>query len=225
MKYTYAKNKYGKYAIPVGMEDTIICNSLIDGSTIWEGGTLDYIENLTLQGDIIHAGAFIGDFVPCLSSLVPNYKVICFEPSELNYKACLETIKINNLDNVELHQRVLGEVNSTDKFLDIFKDGNPAGPMSGVSYNEEYGVDIECITLDSILDQDRPVALIHLDVEGYEMKALQGAVNIIKTYTPVLLIEKYREHLQHSFYNFLLKDLGYVDSGEIGGNTILISKK
>ncbi len=225
MQYTYAKNKYGKYAIPVGMEDTIICNTLIaDSGVIWERDTLDYIENQTLQGDIIHAGAFIGDFVPCLSSLVPNYKVICFEPSELNYKACLETIKINNLNNVELHQRVLGDVNSIVKFL-VSYEGKPEGPMSAVTTNDKYGIDTECITLDSILDQDRPVTLIHLDVEGYETKALQGAVNTIERFKPLLLIEKYKQQEQDSFFNFLLNDLGYVDSGEVGGNRILVTKK
>ncbi len=52
---------------------------------------------------------------------------------------------------------------------------------------EEIKVTIE--TLDHIIPVDLPIHLIKIDVEGAELQVLQGGVNIIKKYKPIILFE------------------------------------
>lgn len=50
-----------------------------------------------------------------------------------------------------------------------------------------HGLIAYSVTVDSIKPKD--VDLIHLDVEGYEYNALKGAVNTIKKYKPLIVVE------------------------------------
>lgn len=50
----------------------------------------------SIGGNIIHAGAGFGDFLPALK----DCNIFTFEPNQLMYDATLETIQLNNLTNV-----------------------------------------------------------------------------------------------------------------------------
>ena len=68
-------------------------------------------------------------------------------------------------------------------------------------------VAVQRCTLDSVVHD--PVALIKIDVEGYELIVLQGAKRTITKYKPVVLVEINDLSKFDNIYHFL-KELGYI---------------
>lgn len=222
MTFSFTENKYGKYAIPFGMEKLRICNRLMSGE-VWEGGTLKFIEEQALNGDIIHAGAFIGDFLPALSSFIPNFKVIAFESSPTYFKACLKCIELNSLTNIDMYNYAVGDEISTVRTNEVNPDGSYIGGHAAVTKRKDRGsIEIDLVKLDDIVNKQRPVSLIHLDVEGFEALAIKGAESIIREYKPILIIEICRQITTDEFCTELFQELGYKKLGEVGGNLILV---
>ena len=81
--------------------------------------------------------------------------------------------------------------------------------------------DIECVTVDSLQLQE--CSLLKLDLEGYEARALAGAVETIKRCQPWILIENKRtvlERLLGSKAQNFLTDKGYRLVEKIGAEEI-----
>lgn len=102
--------------------------------------------------------------------------VITFEPDKLNF-SCLE---LNCLEqNIEKHNAALGNILCRKG---LYRDPSNCGAHAVVD-GDEFNV----VTIDSLeLEQ---CDLIQLDVEGYELYALQGAEKTIKKHHPVICIE------------------------------------
>lgn len=62
-------------------------------------------------------------------------------------------------------------------------NGEESASESDDSDDEEGGVESTMISLDSIKDEILPLGLLHLDVEGWESKALLGASDILRETT------------------------------------------
>ncbi|TFE66591.1 hypothetical protein A7Q10_02120 [Methylacidiphilum caldifontis] len=83
--------------------------------------------------------------------------------------------------------------------------------------NMHYGeipkiIQVRTTTIDSIRFQDDyPIDILKIDVEGHQLKVLEGAEKAIKTDLPILLIELGGLELgcQYDAFNFL-KNLGYI---------------
>ena len=110
LKYVYAQNIYGKYYIPYNSVHRP-CPQIILKGGVWEYETLKFIESEYKGGDIIHAGAYFGDFLPFLSSISKNFNVFAFEPVLENYKCSRLNLSLNNIKNVELFNNTLSNTN------------------------------------------------------------------------------------------------------------------
>jgi len=81
----------------------------------------------------------------------------------------------------------------------------------------KYRTDIPVETLDSFVFDD--VDFVKVDVEGYELKVLQGAVQTIDKHKPMIVIEqnggdiKYGWATQENLASTFLESLGYVNTG------------
>jgi len=81
----------------------------------------------------------------------------------------------------------------------------------------KYRTDIPVETLDSFAFDN--VDFIKVDVEGYELKVLQGAVQTIDKHKPMIVIEqnggdiKYGWATQENLASTFLEKLGYVNTG------------
>lgn len=136
---------------------------------------------------IIDAGAFIGDSALILSPLTSS-NVYAFEPTSKYYNYLLETIKLNNLNNVVPIQAALGAECGRIKI-------NVADSCSTVltpNIEPEGFEEIDLMTLDSFVEKNKlEVGLIKVDIEGYEQEFLKGAENTIMKQRPTLIISIY----------------------------------
>jgi len=133
--------------------------------------------------DFIDCGAYIGESALIFEKEYNPNKIYSFEPVLDNYKLLTENIKINNLKKVIAIQKGVGEKSTTKKYhsLDV---------CSFISENGEAEMDI--ISIDEYVENNNlSVGLIKMDIEGYELEALEGAKKTIKKFKPVLLIGIY----------------------------------
>lgn len=151
---------------------------------------------------MIHAGTFFGDMLPSFSRACQG-TVYAFEPVLENYVLAKLCVESNKLGNVALFNAGLGEevgVGHVDTGTSIHRGGECEISESGQTTT------IMSIDLLGLSD----LAVLQLDVEGYELPALKGAASTLRRCRPVVLIEDDKAECSG-----FLEALGYVRSGEI----------
>lgn len=188
------QNKYGIYVIPEEIGYTYTAQTIINGD-VHEPTTIDFIQSI--GGNVIHAGAGFGDFLPALTNC---NRIFTFEPNPLMYQCSLQTIILNNLTNVSLYKSALGEHNCRNSLKNIDEEGLEMGPRSEIG----GGIIIDMIRLDNFLNEK--IDLIHLDLEGYEFEALKGAKQLIERDKPLIILEIDARAVE---YNNFMKSINY----------------
>lgn len=130
---------------------------------------------------VIDIGANIGDHTITYANWVgPEGCVIAFEPNQEAYD-CL-TYNMRHLPHVWRYSVGLSD---SDGSASICRSENV-----GASHLDGSGGSIELKTLDSFqLDVSKRISFMKIDIEGFETRALRGAVKTIADHKPVMLIE------------------------------------
>ena len=128
-------------------------------------------------------------------------KVLAFEPLPNLYKKLKIWFKTIDLYNIALSNKreickihipiINNKLYESRAKLDNLKEENESG------YKE---IEIVTDTLDHILEDQilTQLDIIKIDIEGHEIKAIEGALNTIKAHTPYLLVEIEGRHHNHS---------------------------
>lgn len=155
---------------------------------------------------VIDGGANIGQFARAAAETFPAARVISFEPLPDVAKRLRE--HLSDLERVRVVESALGPQTDTIRFYrtDYSHSSSALQPTHSVS--EEIEVPVG--RLDDFLE-DEPLeapVLLKLDLQGYELAALQGAEATLSRTTHVLLEvafdETYREEPRfHELSNFL----------------------
>ena len=104
--------------------------------------------------------------------------VITFEPQDELFECLLHNVK--NVDNIDPHCAALGQCEG--RAMMLLKGNAAVGRVDAAGT-----VDVRMVSIDS-LELDQCDALF-LDVEGYEVEVLRGAVDTIKRYRPIIQVE------------------------------------
>lgn len=163
---------------------------------------------------VVDVGANIGWTALCMASLAKDGWVMAFEPDQVNHAACTKNISGNSLPNIELFQVALGDTKGTVQ-LEVRTPsnlgGNRVAPKGGGG-----GAEVSSCPLDHMTAQfpDAHVDLIKIDVEGYELKVLRGAIETLRRCKSVLFVELDDNNLRDQGDSAqmlvrFLEDLGY----------------
>lgn len=135
---------------------------------------------------MIHAGTSFGDMLHTYS--LSASRVYAFEPVLDNYYLAKKNAERLGLRNVLLFNAALSDANGVVRIVTEQSDGGFAGGASTVG--EVPGRRSEPVT--ALRIDDLPIedlCLLQLDVEGHERQALTGAVETIRRFSPVVLVE------------------------------------
>lgn len=223
-----AANEYGFYCVPTAFRGREVPRLLRKGE-VYEPVTLRFLMRHLGDGDIITGGAFVGDFFPALArSLAPDALIHSFEPAPLTFLAAERTIALNKLGQVRLHPVAIGAEEAVLPLQVSRKDGaEPLAAGARLVTGSPRGetVDVPVKPLDDLVPQDRRITLLHLDVEGHEVPALQGAARILRDHAPILVLETGRRKRRLEYLE-LLADLvpkhRYAHSSQIEENGIFL---
>ena len=137
---------------------------------------------------VIDIGAHYGSYTVPLATLVrPGGRVFAIEPSGHARDVLRHNIDLNGLSNVTVLDVALGDAPS-DAVLHMHPD------LSRASLNQfadgDAGTEkVRVVRLDDAISPDLRVDFIKIDIEGFELPALQGAVRILAKHRPVVLFE------------------------------------
>jgi FkbM family methyltransferase len=161
---------------------------LADGGYAWEeiawlGRLLDRDSRL------VFAGAHVGSLLVPLALGSGARDIEAFEPSPANHRLLKANLALNGLaQSTTVHPFALGDTCGSIPFThNIQNSGN-----SRISRGGELAVELR--TLDSVLPLDRPVDLMVVDTEGFEVHALRGAAATLDS-TRFLYLEYAPEQL------------------------------
>lgn len=183
------------------------------GNCSWELANERYVNKLFWNRPVrtvLDIGANIGQETVLFARKAE--RVIAFEPMEEVFKILSQNVKQNNYSNVELHNLGCSDQYLNDKNM-RWQESN-----EGASYicdnPGRNNVRVNLVPLDSFLPDLSDVDFVKIDVEGHEISALKGMIEMLKRNKPILQIESVDTHLSRfgndsrDIYD-LLVPLGY----------------
>ncbi len=178
---------------------------------------------LPLGGLVVYdVGAFHGILTLFFASRAAQ--VIAYEPNEASYGRLIENIRLNNLTNVQVRKLGVGSQPGagTLHYAPRMAGGGTLRPNAIAPVSQR----VEITTLDrDIAATSLPAPdLIKIDIEGWELEALEGARATINAHHPALFLEMHGETLgekkrKASEIVAFLRGVGYgkilhIESGE-----------
>ncbi|MEM3370817.1 MAG: FkbM family methyltransferase [Candidatus Woesearchaeota archaeon] len=145
---------------------------------------------------VIDAGANVGIF-SILASLLTRNKIYAFEPDPKIFKCLEHNISALGIRNVICINKGLGEQIKNKKInRAILNYAISAVEDSDMSVGSVAGfANIEIIPLDKFVKDEKihKVNFIKIDVEGYELKVIDGAKQTIRKFKPVISVSAYHQ--------------------------------
>ena len=165
------------------------------------------------QGTVVDVGANIGYF-PLLIRRETAVPIVGFEPQPFLHELASISVADSGLKDVELRRLACGDapgevlfqsgpngnIVSTEEAAAAAVAASTRTPATDLDAAAETTlkrrpiIPVPVVTLDTEL-ANTPVALMKIDCEGYELKILQGAREVLRRDRPVLLIEVHPQFL------------------------------
>ena len=158
-------------------------------------------------------GSHIGSFLSLLIKYAPKGKYIAFEPSLTRGQLLRQRFPEAKVYNCA--------VSDFAGLAEFYEDSIRPG-FSGLRKRDaEFEKDrmaykVQTCRLDDILASESSIDLLKLDIEGGELAALRGAVQLVRNFRPVILFEcgtesdmANRNLSRWELYEFITRDLDY----------------
>jgi len=138
-------------------------------------------------GDVVFdIGAYVGDTTLWFSKAVgPQGKVYAFEPEPSNFAKLKANLERNNVTNVVPLQLALSENEGEMQVA--------SGGISSTITQAGTGISVKVTTIDKFAEANKlpRVDFIKMDVEGHELKVLNGAYETIQAFKPSMALSAY----------------------------------
>jgi len=172
-------------------KDRSIIGAIESNGGYYELNIMRLLKKMITPGSIcIDVGANVGVISLCLGHLASKGKVFAFEASEHNFTYLVRNIIQNNCSTVlPLNYGILND-SCTVNFSYVEE-------VAGCSFISNTGVtagiseQIRCISLDTWIESAgiQQLDFIKMDVEGAEIKALNGGMKTLEKFKPDMIIE------------------------------------
>lgn len=161
-------------------------------------GELDFIKK-TIKNKkslFIDCGSNYGSYSIPIATFNKNCDVHAFDASRSVKKTFFRNLKLNNLKNIKYHNLAIGDENKTvifheDIYNNIISSTGSGFVVNKINNNLDYK--IKMVRLDNFFDlanlKKYELVFIKIDLEGHDIKAIYGSLNIIKRIKTVVMFE------------------------------------
>jgi FkbM family methyltransferase len=147
------------------------------------------LKNINSGIQFVNVGASIGEFLIVYSKYKNVKYAIGFEPIDECYKSLIISKLINNLENLEIYNVLIGDKDEIVEFF--YKPKSPTGSSIKLRENaislKKQMHKIDTLFERGIIKEEITVMLI--DVEGAEYEVILGAKNFINKVKPLIIME------------------------------------
>ena len=165
----------------------------------WNDGV---IQNFIKNKSVLDIGSNIGNHALYFLNVCKVPKVYCFEPVKSTYSILIKNIELNNLNGKAVPMNVGIGAKKAQGSISFFNEDN----IGSTVIKEDTEGDINIVSIDELNFQDS-IGLMKIDVEGFELEVIKGAVATIKTFKPFIMIElrhQYKDEIEK-----ILHPIGY----------------
>jgi FkbM family methyltransferase len=172
-------------------------------------GLYEYRKQLALQrmltagSSVYDIGAHVGFHTLLASQIIgPSGHVSSFEPLTRNLRYLREHLRINGANNVQVIEAAVADQTGIEAFIE---HGSYMGGLQSTGQ-----LRVQTIAIDKLLETGTipPPDCVKLDVEGGEMRALQGMRETLSTFGPTIFLATHSPSLHVGCVHFLT-ELGY----------------
>ena len=132
-------------------------------------------------------------------------KIIAFEASPKTFHEFTENIKLNNLNSIKAKNLAISNKDKSElNFYESDKDWESS--LDHFNFKKKSEMKIQSTTLDKISENEslkNYAVIIKLDVEGHEMNVIEGGLDLITKYSPLIIIEFSKFISQNEKFNYL----------------------
>lgn len=177
-------------------------------------------EHLKKGDTVLDIGANIGYYATILAHIVTDKgKVYCFEPDKTNFKYLKSATR--SFKNIHINNKAVGPKTETIKIYTSKNLNVDHRTYKPDEYDEEMEIDAIC--LDDFFPENSKIDFIKMDIQGFEMQAVQGMRKILKENDAIKLISEFWPYglkkagsSVSDYFNFLVSE---------GFNCYLLEKK
>jgi FkbM family methyltransferase len=112
-------------------------------------------------------------------------KVISFEPNLQNLQLLFSSIVENQFLNIEVYPLAASDSSMILKLTSFGSNGYLETALAGES-NVQF---VQSVAVDELLQTERQINVIKMDIEGYETLALRGMNKLITKHRPIIFTE------------------------------------
>jgi len=161
------------------------------------------------------AGMHVGDSLIPMAMAFPNVHFVGVDPDPSKCEFVAQMISLNSITNIDI---IHGGIDSIGHACSLDTSHRHAAMWKIVD-----GDDLQCYTIDDLASRFEEFELIHLDLEGAEYRALQGATKTLKKTRPMLIFEN--DHLKERKEMYtMLQIAGYSKESEVEHNEFWFNK-
>lgn len=173
------------------------------------------IKNLSQRDIFYDIGANYGFYTLLAQEFIKEGEIHAFEPLPEAFEILEINAKPQDFKNTFLNKvavsDVVGETEFHSKFIKRHSGGSSI--IENRFLEGTQVIKVKTITLDEYIKTHKPPTIMKIDIEGAEYLALKGGENILKSHSPIIIMETLGDDiiepsLRLNATNFL-KDLGY----------------
>jgi FkbM family methyltransferase len=153
---------------------------------------------------LLDCGSNYGFYSLYVASLSLENQILAFEASPKTFNTFKVNLELNTFKNIDCRNLAIDE--NSGKFISFYESLNDwESSAAHNNFKNNKTTIVETTTIDKELlnkNLSNFVVIIKLDIEGKEFNAIQGGLNTILKYQPLIIIELSRYNLNNKNYNF-----------------------
>ncbi len=167
-----------------------------------------FIKNLKEDDVFYDIGANYGFYTVLSQEFISNGEVHSFEPHPKIFKLLKDNSRLDFFNNTFLNNIALSNEEGYIKFYDHFSDSHHSGGSSLINYSNEKNKEIivQSFKLDTYIKNNKIPTIIKMDIEGGEVLCLNGGINLLSQYSPIIIMEFFNDDFHKKAASILLNN-------------------